>query len=264
MAEFISIISSFPTVVFTVALVLASLYWALAVVGAVDLEVFDLADGALDGAVDGALEGAMDGALDGAMDGAAEGAVDGALDGATEGTEVPVSGGALLWLANVLRLGRVPVTVSLSAFALWGWVAGFLLTWLFRAYDAGWMSHLVFSVVAMVACVAVSAALTNVSVRPLEPVFRPAPARERASLVGEVCEITTSRVDLKFGQATLQLGTDHLVVQVRCETAGALGRGDSALIVHFDPRHDAFVVEPLQARRGGQPTATRAQNIHEG
>ncbi len=276
MAVFLDIVLSFPTVAFSLLLCLVTLYWLMVVLGAMDIEALDFGDGlidgaldgldgaldgAFDGAVDGAFDGAVDGALDGAMDGAAEAAVDGAADGAGDGAAdaAAASGGfsMLMFFANIFRLGRVPVTVSLTSFAIWGWLMGFLLTWVYQQAP-GIVPHTVFSVVSMVAVLGIAAGLTNVSVRPLEPIFKTEGARERSSLVGEVCEVTTGRVDDEFGQATAQIGTDDLIFQVRCDDANRLRRGDTALIVSYDPRREAYVIEPMADVRTAQGHAIPA------
>jgi len=276
MTAFLDIIFSVPTVLFTVPLVLAAIYWALAILGAVDIEILDGVDGAIDGALeglDGALDGAVDGALEGAIDGAIDGAADGALDGAAEAAdaaEAAASGGVLVLLANVLRLGRVPLTVSLSVFVFWGWIAGFVLTWLYQNWvGTGVVPHVAFSVLAMGLASGIGLALMNVSVRPLEPVFKSAPGRRRSSLVGESCELTTGRVDATFGQATSQVGGDDMVFQVRCDHPGnGLVKGSKALIVHYDPRREAYIVEPLasptSARNASASRAASAHHLKEG
>lgn len=266
MTAFLDIVLSLPTVLFTIPLGLAAVYWALAMVGAVDIEIFD----GLDGAVDGALDGALDGAVDGALDGAVDGAVDGAADGAAEAAEAAASGGGLfVLLANVLRLGKVPLTVSLSAFVFWGWITGFLLTWAYRnLLGVGLLPHMVFSLLAMALATVVALALMNVSVRPLEPVFQSAPGRRRSSLVGETCELTTGRVDAGFGQAHAMVGGDDMVFQVRCDHPGnGMVRGSRALIVHYDERREAYIVEPLvtaSATRSAQAARSTDHHLKEG
>ncbi|MEZ4323189.1 MAG: glycine zipper family protein [Myxococcota bacterium] len=252
MTLFLDIVFSFPTLLFTLALCLASLYWMMVILGALDIEALEVGDGLLDGALDG-IDGAIEG-LDGALD-VADSAIEGALDGATEAVDGAADGAAesgiglltpLLFLANVFRVGRVPVTVSLTAFSLWGWVMGFVLTWLYQGAP-GLVPHFVFGILSMIAVCVLSAGLTNVSVRPLEPLFKLHKARERKTLLGEVCEITTGRVDAEFGQATVQLGGDDLLFQVRCDKPNPLRKGDPALIVSFDRAREAYVIEPMSA-----------------
>ncbi len=252
MSAFVEIILGFPTVLFTVPLALAVAYWLFAIVGAVDLEIFDGIDGALDGAVDGAVDGIVDAAVEGVADAAADAVADAAADAVAEGASEAAEGasgvaGPLLLLASILRLGKVPVTVSLTVFTLWGWLTGFLLTWVYKnVFGMGIIPQTAFSVGALLLAVVMGLAITNVAVRPLEPVFKMAHGRKRSSLFGESAELTTGRVDPNFGQATLQLEGDDLVIQVRCDRPGnGLIRGDQVLIVNYDARREAYVVEPL-------------------
>jgi hypothetical protein len=268
LSTFVEIILGFPTVVFTVPLALAVFYWLLAIVGAVDLEIFDGLDGALDGAVDGAVDGLADAAVEGVADAVADAAADAAADalaeaaadGAAEAADAAGAGlaGPLVLLLNVLRVGKVPVTVSLTVFTLWGWLTGFLLTWLYRnVFGIGVLPHTAFALGALVFATVVALLLTNVAVRHLEPVFKTALGRTRDSLLGETAELTTGRVDPDFGQAALQIQGDDLVIQVRCDRPGnGLRRGDQVLIVSFDTRREAFVVEPLASARVQRTAAT--------
>lgn len=254
MDVFVETILSMPTVLFTAPLALILVYWCTVIVGAVDLELFDSltgldalegVDGALDG-VDGAFEG-VDGALDG-VDGALEGA-DGALesvDGADAAVEVSDGvGGFGLWhgLASALRLGEIPVTISVSLWVFFGWVTSYV----------GIRVAVALGVLSLAAELGVLAAATltglgasNVLTAPLLPVFRTTQARSRAHLIGETVEVRTGRVDAAFGQGSIVLRGDELLVPIRCDRgAEHLRRGERALVVHYDEKREAFVVEPL-------------------
>src|SRR5512139_3663215 len=80
--DFIGLVFSFPTVLFTFSLVVVIAYWAFVVLGALDL---DLLDGDIDVGVD-----------------------------AGAGSDGGSDGGGLSGVAGWLRLGGVPVTVTLS------------------------------------------------------------------------------------------------------------------------------------------------------
>jgi hypothetical protein len=247
MTPHLDILLAAPTVFFTVPLVFVVLYWVMAIAGAVDLEIFDAVDGALDGAVDGALDGAVDGAFDGAVDGAADGALDADVELEVDGdADVDIGGGGIVGaFAAILRLGRVPATIPLSLFVVWGWAISFSLMELARA----WALPEVFAVGLIVFAIAVVFGLlfANLTVRPIEPLFHFEPGRRRHTLVGEACTITTGRVDAGFGQADAIVGGDHLLVQVRCLLPNALCKGARALIVSWDDDRDAFIVEPMAA-----------------
>ena len=120
----------------------------------------------------------------------------------------------------------------------------------------------------MVVAFFASLPLTSIAIRPLAPVFEPAHARTRNDLVGQFCLISTQKVTERFGQANCHIGGDDLLIQVRCDHPGnAIGRGDRALIVHFDDRRQAYVVEPLTPRaavttRDPAPPAREARAAH--
>src|SRR5690606_16397573 len=98
---------SFPSVVYTVLLGVALVYWLLVIVGAAHL---DGADGGLEGATKGAIEGAAKGLLDGA-------------DGGAEGADVHVGDhvGPLGAVAAALKLRSAPVTVVGSLVVFFAW-----------------------------------------------------------------------------------------------------------------------------------------------
>jgi len=219
-AEFLQILTSFPTVVFAAALAVAMVFWSISLLGALDADVLEGSDVDVDVDLD----------------------LDADVDADAEGT---FAEGAWLGLAQLVRLGRVPLTVTLTLLALGGFVSSFLLAWgglQLRGQPLGPVGA--FGVLLLALVLAVGFA--NLGSRPLEPVFRVVLARSNRALVGEVCTISTGRVDRDFGQADVVVELDHLTVQVRCDTEGAaLSRGSKALIVSFDSEREAFVVEPL-------------------
>lgn len=228
MAEFFQILSTFPTAIFAVAVALATAFWSLSILGGIGADVL--------GGVDADLDLDVDVDVDADVDVDVEADVD---------AETAAGGGGLTALAQLLRLGRVPLTVTLTLFAFGGFISSFLLNWGAFLLTGGPLTLIGAFGVTLLSLV-LAAVFTNVFSQPLEPVFRIHGARSNQSLVGEVCRVTTGRVDAKFGQAELTVDNDHLTLQVRCDTEGAeLPRGSEALIVHFDPEREAFVVEPL-------------------
>lgn len=244
MAAFFDIVLSFPTVMFAGSFVVATFYWLMVIVGAADLEIIDGLDGMFEG-LDGALD-SVDGALDAAMDGAGEGMADAAGDAAADALDGAVAGasfGPLLMLASVFRLGRIPLTISLTFFSVGGFLSSFILTWLFLQFPV--VPAVAFMVVATLVSTAGAAFTANIASRPFEPIFKLHVARVRSSLIGEVVELSTGRIDGRFGQAHTQIDSDDLLFQVRCDSDNTLVRGDKVLIVSFDQAREAYVVEPL-------------------
>lgn len=270
MDAFLHSILAFPTVFFTVALGVVLVYWSLVFLGALDLDFLDMdvdldldldGDGVLEGALEGAADGAIDGVaegLDGAaegLDGAAEG-LDGAadgLDGAAEGADAGDAGGLLGplgWLYGLLRVGNVPITVSLSFMTLFAWVASWALNRHLAPILEGVLPGALVS--ALVAAAAIAAAIPagRITSRPFSGLFHTEEGRRRSELVGQVVTVTTSRVDLRFGQAELPTEGADLILDIRCDPQRALTRGEQALIISFDDEDEVYIVEPL--RTAGQ------------
>jgi hypothetical protein len=115
MTEFFAAALSFPTVVFTVLLLIAGAYWMLVIVGAAGMDVLDFDIDVEIGA-------------DGAAEGAAEAAAEGAAEGATEGAGHGGGGGIVGALMAAIRVKGVPLTIVLSLVVFYGWIITHLTT----------------------------------------------------------------------------------------------------------------------------------------
>jgi hypothetical protein len=217
----------FPTVVFTIALGIALVYWVFVLVGALDLDLF----GGGDVDVSGAAKGIGDAIL--GAKGGAEGGVQ-----ALKGVKLASDDGGM-WQG--LGLGGVPVTISVSIIVLIGWCASLLsMHYLVPAItSASWLPA-----VLLPATLIGSLVVTGFIVRPLRPVFAVAEGKSNRDYIGHLCTITTGKVDEGFGQATIEDGGTVLVIAVRCDRSDRFARGDKALIIDFDAERQAYLVEP--------------------
>lgn len=221
MPELIDASLRFPTVIFTIGLGIALVYWLFVMLGALDIDLLGGGDAS------GAAKGIGD-AVGGAK-GAGEAVKPDVGDG---------DGGVFKFLG----LAGVPVTISVSVIFLLGWVLSLLA--MHYGADAlgtlgGWLSPLVLLVV-----IVLGVPLAGLLVRPLAPMFEFKAGKSNQDYVGATCTITTGHVDDEFGQATIEDGGTVLVIPVRCDSKGALTRGARALVIEFDPARQAYVVEP--------------------
>jgi hypothetical protein len=214
----------FPTVVFTIGLGIALLYWIFVVVGALDIDL--LGGGDLTGAAKGM----------GDMLGAGKGGAE-ALKG--QSSHGDGDGG---WL-DAIGLGVVPLTISLSVVLLAGW-CGSLLVMTYAAPSLAslgrWLPLLVLPGMLILAVL-----VAGVAVRPLGRVFRVTEGKSNRDYIGHTCTINTGHIDSGFGQATIEDGGTVLVISVRCDRPTAIARGDRVLVIDFDPTRQAYVVEPF-------------------
>jgi hypothetical protein len=239
MTEFLAAILAFPTVLFTIPLGIVVGYWLTVMVGAVGIDLLDgdLGDFAL-GAKAGAAE-ALEGGVKGAMEGGAKAALEGGAKAAVEGS---VKGSTSF--LEVLGFGGVPVTVSVSFVVFLSWLMS--LAFARPAKEAlGMLPGALVSGGLAALCLAAGFMLAGLVVRPLRPMFAVHQAPRRSELMGRVCVIASGRVDGRFGHATFEDGGAGLLLNVVCDKANALKRGEKALILGYDTTRDAYEVEPV-------------------
>jgi hypothetical protein len=231
----------FPTVVFSIGLGIALIYWVFVLLGALDI---DLLGGDADVDIAGAGKGVGD-ALTGGAKGGAE---------ALKGGQLGLDGGGV-WAG--LGLAKVPITISLSVILLVCWTLS-LLAMHYAPGVVGTASWVAPSV--LPATLLVGLPLAGLLVRPLGGVFELREGKSNRDYIGHTCTVTTGHVDDGFGQATVEDGGTVLVIPVRCDRPGALARNDKALIIDFDTARQAYLVEPaadmLPAARDAEPGET--------
>jgi hypothetical protein len=221
MNEFLVITLSYPTVIFTVLLGVAFVYWLLVIVGAIGVDTVDID-------VDGATEGAAEGAAEGASEGASEGAADGVA-------------AAVL---TALRLRKAPLTFVLSLVFFWGWFfchMGMVLL----APAVSFLPSALTSTTIAIAALLFAFPLTSLCVAPMARLFHQERQRTHEDLVGQIVRIATGSVDGSFGTANADDDGPGLIVQVRCDVDNDLGRGDKALVLSWDEKREAYEVTPM-------------------
>ncbi len=205
MDSFISTLFGFPTGIMTILLGVVLLYWFLVILGALDIELFDF------------------------------------------GADMPDagdSGGMGMGLFSALGMAGVPVTVIVSLLVLWSWVLTAVGTDVLHSLVTQGLVRTLLAVLVLLLSVAAAVTLSAITVRPLGRFFNAPEARRRSSLIGQVCTVTTLRVDTGFGQAQFDDGGAGLLLQVRAQGGNGLGKGSKALIVSRDETVQAYWVRP--------------------
>ncbi|MGD8592768.1 MAG: ubiquinone biosynthesis protein [Gammaproteobacteria bacterium] len=205
MADFLNIVSSFPTVVFTVLLGVIFLYWLLAILGAVDIDMLDL-----DVDVDADASGV----------------------------------GGLTGLLSTLGLSGPPVTVILSVLVVLSWLFSYfasayllvLVPWdMFREFIGAGL---------LVGCFVVAIPVTAQVIKPLKGLFIVHSAKSKSHFIGATCKITTLEVTDKFGQGLIDDGEAGIIVSVRANTPNSLKKGGKAKVVSYDKEKGTYEVVP--------------------
>ncbi len=234
MDPFLQAITSFPTVPLTVLLGVVVGYWIFALVTGAAFDGGDAVAGgvkAVGDATSGAIKGAGEavaGALKGTVEAVANGDHDGNLGDAAEAG-----------LLGTLGLGKVPITITLSVIALSAWTVSTLGTLFLQPANVLFQSALL--LISLVSGLLGAAVL----LRPLGKALNQSkPARRRDSL-GQICTITSGRVDGSFGTAQVDDGAAGLNVHVICPKTNTLKKGDRAILVDFDSAKDTYEIEPI-------------------
>lgn len=250
MEPFLHTISTFPTMPLTVLLGVVVGYWVFALATGATFDGSDAVAGGVKAAGDamtGGLKAAGDAvagglkaageATAGAVKGAGEvvlGAVDGGVDVGADG-ELDASEGLL----GLLGLAKVPVTITGSTATLVAWTA--------CAFASLTLSpqHVLLQLAVLLGALFVGLLGAAVLLRPLgKALSQSKPARRRDSL-GQVCTITSGKVDATFGTASVDDGAAGLNVHVVCPKPNTLKKGDRAILVDFDAAKDTYEIEPV-------------------
>jgi hypothetical protein len=229
MTELLTASLRFPTVVFTIALGIALVYWLFVLLGALDLDLLGGGHGDMD------IGGGHDIGGGGHDIG---GGHDAGGDATGDGSDASDGGGGLGGLWHTLGLGTVPLTISISIIVLVGW-CGTLLATTYIAGDSLPLRSLIFPIVLLL-----TFPIAALLVKPLAPIFKIKEGKTNADYIGHVCTITTNSVDTTFGFATIEDGGSHVQISVRCDHPTGLVRGDKALVIDFDAARRTFLVEP--------------------
>ena len=166
---------------------------------------------------------------------------------------VDEAGAGFLQFLTSLGVGRVPMSIFLTFFVFSGWAITYLMVHFSAIYlDGGPLVGWGILLLATLAAFPVTALLTA----PLGLLFEGVSGVDDGeALIGTVCEVSTSAVDARFGQARCFSEGSELTLSIRCAHKNNLGRGDKALIIGFDSEDNCYEVEPFDemlARPSGQ------------
>jgi len=196
MNPFYENISSFPTVLFTVLLILCVIYWAGAVLGLIDIEVIDVDFEGLDLNPDSGFS----------------------------------ASDAIASILVRMGLSGVPAIVALSFVSLIGWlICYYAVHFLFGSIDSSWVRYLLGVPVFLGSGIAAMIA-TAVIIKPLRPLFANANHKGEKALLGKVAIVRTSKVDSSFGEATLADGGAGLIIKVRSRENEQFAEGERVVL----------------------------------
>lgn len=212
MQAFIESSFQMPVLPATLLLLFVTIYWLLAIVGIVGIDLLDFdLDFDLDAGAGADLEIDADSFLDSTV------------------------GLGLSWL-TFLNLGKLPLTVWLSAYSVIFWS-------ICRAWpdelSAGsiWYSTLVAIGSAMIALLP-----TKLVTQPFRGMFAIVQPETAHDILGREGEVVTSEISQKMGQVRVSAEAAPLLLNAR-SVQGVIGKGEIVRIVKHSPEDDLYLVE---------------------
>ena len=209
MTNFLDAAIAYPTMIYTVLLVVVLFYWLLAIVGLVDLESSGLE-------IETELQADADvGDL-----------------------------GTLAGFLVALGINGVPFSIVVSLMVLLSWMFSCLFgMWLLPLVPTAPLGAVAGTAV-LILCPLLALPLTARLIRPMRGLFVTHTAISNHSLVGSSCKVLTGHVDEKFGRAEVSTRGTGVNIAVWAETPNDLVKGSVARIIEYDPARQRYLIAP--------------------
>lgn len=211
---FINNISAYPTVFFTALVLFVTLYWLVALLGFVDMDVVDVGDIGDIGDI-----------------------------GDAGNASVGLLSGVLLKFG----LYGVPLVVILTGIALIGWVLSYFYSSFLQAQFGHGVLHYAFGTGALVLVLVVSMWLTGLMLSPIRRHIANIPKRHAQSFLGQTAVVRTLTVNDRHGEAILEDGGAGLIFKVR-QLMGddtIIVQGDNVRLVAYDQQQNVYQIQKI-------------------
>ena len=228
MQAFLAIVSSFPTILYSILLGVVVLYWLSASLGLLDIN-------SLDGDV----------------------ADTGGFDQVTlPGVDIHTSSGSelhhihatdtegitgLSGLLLKLGLNGVPITIVITCLVLYGWITCYFIL-LFASPvigTDGWI-HYVLGIPIFFSTLLVSVPLSAKTIKPLRRIFAITQNKTSQTLLGKIGIIRSPKVTATFGEVNVDDGGAGLILKVRAREPNDFKRGDRIVLIQFIESEHAY------------------------
>lgn len=206
MSEMWSILSSYPTSVYTVILGVLLVFWLFAVIGAVDIDLFQ---------------------FDVDMD------VDFDAD-----VEIP----GFVGLMHTLGFIGVPFTIVLSVIFFLAWVFTYIVAANVLPLVPTTVLKIVAGTATLVGSFLLALPITSKVVAPLRKLAVLNQAKSNKDYVGSACKVTSLEVNESFGQGFIETGGAGLNVRIRAVTPNNISKGDAVRVFDYDEEDNTYKV----------------------
>ena len=210
-------ITTFPVVVFTFLMVIVFFYWLIALLGVIDIDMFD---------VDIDIE----------------------TDFETEVSINPDAQGLSGLAGFMLNWGLtgVPITVVISLLIITSWLISYLATSLILVHIPFDIIRYAIGAALIFICFAISIPITAWTIKPLKGLFIAHTAVKKNELIGQECEVKTGKVTEDFGQAILEDGEAGMILDIRSPSEKNIKKGDKVLLIEYIKKDDCYNVAKIK------------------
>lgn len=219
MEVFLRVVTSFPTVVYSVLLLVVTVHWLLSALGILELDALDglLPD---DIGADG-LHGAH-----------------GAHGSHGSHGDHGSFGGFLMKFG----LHGVPVMVVFTIIAIVGWSFCFLIDLHVISAMPGGIGATLAGVATMIGGLLLSIPVARMVLTPVRRLLRRYEPVTQRPLLGRYAEVRSPEITQTHGTAWVDDGGAGLILQVRCEVPGRFVRGDRVVLIEYLDEQNAYRV----------------------
>ena len=208
MDPFYQNISSFPTAFYTFILAICVLYWLMAVLGMVDIDVLE---------IDG---------------------LESDIDLGSEGNSVNAMAGVMLKIG----LTGVPVTIILSFLSLFGWLASYYSVHYLSSLIPEGILYYAFGILVLIVTLLFAIFLTAIVVKLLRPFFHKVEQQTIKRVLGQSAVVRTSKVTNSFGEVFLNDGGAGLILKVRTYEDKVFVKGDKVVLLEYSENDNIYHV----------------------
>ncbi|MBQ0730231.1 MAG: DUF1449 domain-containing protein [Oleispira antarctica] len=203
MDPFYQNIASFPTLFFTLLLALTAVYWLVAVLGVIDLDVLDV----------DMPEGDADGGVH-----------------------------QLAGLLLKLGLNGVPLTIVISLLALFGWFICYFAVYLIFPYIPDGFLEYIVGLPILVGSLYGAVLITAQIIKPLKPLFANMNKNTVKNVLGQTAIVRSLRLDSGFGEVLLADGGAGLIFKARTMNNETFKKGDRVVLLQYLKDQHAYRV----------------------
>ena len=203
MSEMWTVLSSYPTGLYSILLMVLLFFWALTIIGAMDIDIISFD-------------------------------VDFEAD-----SNIPAFAGLL----HTLGLTGVPFSIVISILIFISWVITYLISNYIIVLIPGSIFKFIASSITLIAAFFISVPITVKIISPLKKLSAENKAKTKVDFLGEPCKVTTLTVDETFGQGRINTTDgDEIIVSIRADKSLGFKKGDIVRAIDYEAKTNTYQV----------------------